>query len=457
MRKFILTLSCGVVAALCANAKLVDTVYDFNNTAGTNNKLDATVLNSQGFTPWNKLAQSVYRGAWLENAGVDGSGAIKLGYNAGNNPGLWDVGGLIKEVKPGPITFKVMTYVTPSNNTNPYEHFNSNAAPFFVYEMKKEANGSFSLGREIYAAANLEQASRQSWGSSISRTDFGTISLDVNEPTYILIAGNYIVIDDFQNIYNENIVRGRVVSSEDDGAPGVEGAIVNLLSTPVMPLIEMDASGAPDEAMDAVLTPQYPIVTSTVTDADGNYEFIIYGELNYDDEFKISANADYFHQNIDAFKFDAYNDVTNDIELLLQRNTYTAIMQNLQGERISGGPIFVANLDKPGSDVIYMDENPDSPGEYTFIPAVRDSEGFRFRSYTAAPGYDFDTDDFDFNESDNVTRVFTLYKGLNTGIDEIGADAGNDDKIYSIDGKQLNQVPTEGIYIKNGKKILITK
>jgi hypothetical protein len=64
------------------------------------------------------------------------------------------------------------------------------------------------------------------------------------------------------------------------------------------------------------------------------------------------------------------------------------------------------------------------------------------------PGYIWD---YSALESDGIIRV----KADPVGIDRINADSAAGEEIYDLSGRRLNKVGDKGVYIVNGKKIVV--
>ena len=63
-------------------------------------------------------------------------------------------------------------------------------------------------------------------------------------------------------------------------------------------------------------------------------------------------------------------------------------------------------------------------------------------------------------EVEDAPSVIYWYEPTTTGIDHVEADKTakvRANGVYTLDGKRLNAVPTKGLYIVNGKKIVKLK
>ena len=62
----------------------------------------------------------------------------------------------------------------------------------------------------------------------------------------------------------------------------------------------------------------------------------------------------------------------------------------------------------------------------------------------------------DIQVVDYLTNTFLLsdVSGIATGIDSIGPDASGDGDWYTMQGQKVT-TPTRGIYIRNGRKIVV--
>lgn len=104
----------------------------------------------------------------------------------------------------------------------------------------------------------------------------------------------------------------------------------------------------------------------------------------------------------------------------------------------------------------YAAESTDEPGTYTFAINRSEAEGKQYRAQIGKEDYAASHVDFNFADGDYESdEPHQLYQGVATGISGIFVN-DNNAVIYSIDGRKINSgSPAPGIYIINGKKILV--
>ena len=107
--------------------------------------------------------------------------------------------------------------------------------------------------------------------------------------------------------------------------------------------------------------------------------------------------------------------------------------------------------------------------EYAFMVSLQDKDGNELpsnmvRAYTATPitaagtytMFIFDVYPMGSWEGLNETYVFTFNgSSITSGIEEVKGENGNAKTIYDLTGRKIENITTPGIYIVNGKKVLV--
>ena len=107
--------------------------------------------------------------------------------------------------------------------------------------------------------------------------------------------------------------------------------------------------------------------------------------------------------------------------------------------------------------------------EYAFMVSLQDKDGNELpsnmvRAYTATPitaagtytMFIFDVYPMGSWEGLNETYVFTFNgSSITSGIEEVKGENGNAKTIYDLTGRRVETITKPGIYIVNGKKVLV--
>jgi len=200
---------------------------------------------------------------------------------------------------------------------------------------------------------------------------------------------------------------------------------------------------------------------SSLTASAESYLQIMPTTLNTDNEDEMVLSLELVNDNSNTCAFQCDIDLPAGMKVVLDDLDFPDLSAN--SKRVTKYHSFAASYQEDGSlrILFYSTQNvavKGNSGEVLTIPVTVDSSVTKGECKIVVRGQEINTYDASLAENritkiehDPVTTTITV-----TAIESVKADAENGaSTVYTIDGKKVNDTKKGGVYIKNGKKVLV--